>query len=487
MTVKLFKNSKVDGLTRLGNWSSLSEQVSYFDTLTYRLYSNVPTVRLGDPLRIKDNFNNLLNYGYGYIDYGNGFRYYFIVADLTMVTETLTDISYTIDVYTTAKFQTNMKIKRATISRYPTSIGKMVNPFSEDYTKRTKLSSYKQWNIVALFRDSTTDTTYTLINNSPDLTSVVDGSWLDDKYSATDIIAAGIVMDSWTNSELNSIGFAKQATSDKCWFYNGVPIINCHKLFTDTITNDGTTWHEITDLKGNTIFTVPYKTELSCGAGVVDISASSINLRFNLIDSNTSTTYILTIPGETPTVIADAWNEYYLRQRSIDSETRNLQMNQQLMTGLASTATSMASGAVMGGIGGMGAGAGAGVSGAGGLLSTLGNYAISAYYSPKQQAIIDKSYKYANDTICMVGGVSAYIYTVNAVVGVVKVEWDDQVKTAYENDITNNGYYVNYATDDFDSMIVNGPIQATVEVQGDIPVVWKEQITNRFANGVYMV
>lgn len=328
--------------------------------------------------------------------------------------------------------------------------------------------------------------TYTLVVNYPEPTAVTDGSWLPSSLSATDVISAGIVMDSWTDTELTNIGFTK-IDDTHCWKYAGIPIINCHSLFSGSIGNDGTTWYEFTDLRGNTVFTVPYGTSVSYNIGVVDISASSIQLRYVLLDSNTSTKYYLTIPSEVPTVIADSWAEYYLRQRSIDIETRNLQMNQQLVASLASSATGAVGGAVGGSMAGIGAGVGAVAGVTTGVISALGNYAVSAYYSPKQQAIIDKSYKNANDTITMVGGASSYLYMISADVGLIKVEWDTTVKQAYTDDITNNGYYVNKVVSDFDSMLTDGPIQANIEVQGDIPIVWKEQITNRFANGVYIV
>ena len=197
--------------------------------------------------------------------------------------------------------------------------------------------------------------------------------------------------------------------------------------------------------------------------------------------------YWVTIPSEIPTVISDAFQEYYSRQRTVDIETRNLQMNQQLVSGIASSATGAVGGAVGGSMAGMGAGVGAIAGVATGIVSAVGNYAVSAYYSPKQQAIIDKSYKYANDTISMIGGASATLFFAEVDQGVIKVEWDSKVKQTYVNDINNNGYYVNYSTSNFDGMLTDGPIQATVEVQGDIPIVWKEQITNRFANGVYLV
>ena len=481
MTVTLFKNSKVDGITHLGNWSSKTEQINYFDTLVAKTY-DVNTIKLGAPLRINDKLNNLLGYGYGCIDYGDGFRYYFSVADLEMVTESITDISYTIDVWDTAKTQTNMTIKRATITRYPKPIGKTVNPYSEDYTVRTKINVGKGWDIVALYRDSTSNVTKTLVKNNATYTDFISGDWLESAFTASNIISAGIVMDSWTDTELQDLGFEQTGTT---WVKVGVPLINCHSLFSGSISNDGTTWYEICDLRGNVVFTVPYGTSLQYVGGMVDISASSINLKYQLVD-NTGTYYWVTVPSEIPTVVSDAFQEYYSRQRSIDIETRNLQMNQQLVSGIASSATGAVGGAVGGSMAGMGAGVGAVAGVATGVISAVGNYAVSAYYSPKQQAIIDKSYTYANDTISMVGGASALLY-MGVEQGLIKVEWDEKVKTQYIQDTAINGYYVNSATSTFEGMLINGPIQATVDVQGDIPIVWKEQITTRFANGVVLV
>lgn len=481
MTVKLFKNSKVDGVTRLGNWLSKSEQIAYFDTLVSKTY-DVPTVKLGAPLRINDKLNNLLGYGYGCIDYGDGFRYYFSVADLEMVTESITNISYTIDVWDTAKTQTNMVVKRATITRYPKPVGKTVNPYSEDYTIRTRMQTNGAWSVIALYRDSVSNVTKTLVKNNANYEDFVSGEWLEPAFTATNVISAGIVMDSWTDAELQEYGFEQTGTT---WVKVGVPVIRCHSLFSGTIGNDGTTWYEICDLRGNVVFKVPYATTLTYVSGLVDISASSINLRYALVDTK-GTYYFVAIPSEIPTVISDAFQEYYTRQRSIDTETRNLQMNQQLVSGIASSATGAVGGAVGGSMAGMGAGVGAVAGVATGIISAVGNYAVSAYYSPKQQAIIDKSYYYANDTISMIGGASVFLYS-GVEQGLVKVEWDDEIKTQYAQDVAINGYYVNCATSTFNSMLIDGPIQATIEVTGDIPIAWKEQITNRFANGVYLV
>lgn len=483
MTVVLFKDAKVDGITRLGNWTSKNQQDSYFSGLTKKTFDDVPTIRLGEPLRIGDSLNNLLPYNYGYMDFGDGFRYYFTVGDLAMLTEKMTSISYTIDVWDTAKTQTTMKVKRATITRYPTKLGKTVNPYSSDYTIKTRISSNKAWNIVALYRDSTTNTTKLLVDNAPNATSVADGSWLPSDFSATDVISAGIVPDSWTSTELVSLGFE---LVNGLYVKEGIPLLNCHAPFSGSLTNDGITWNEITDLRGNTVFTVPYGTALTWNGGVIDVSGTSILVRYILKDAD-NTQYQVTIPSEIPTVIADSWNEYYIRQRSIDTETRNLQINQQLMSSLASSASGAVGGAVGGSMAGIGAGVGAAAGVATGVISAIGNYAVSSYYSPKQQALIDKSYQNANDTITMCGGASSWLYLLSADVGVIKVTWDATIKATYESDVSNNGYYVNYVTDDFDSIITTGPIQATVEVTGGIPTAWKEQITSRFANGVVMV
>ena len=56
-----------------------------------------------------------------------------------------------------------------------------------------------------------------------------------------------------------------------------------------------------------------------------------------------------------------------------------------------------------------------------------------------------------------------------------------------QRDTETDGYFIYDVTANFASKIVKGPITADVEVLGDIPIAWKEQIHNRFASGVKIV
>lgn len=497
MIVKLFKNSKVDGITRIGKWTDKASQFAYFDGLTGSKSYNVNTVKLGQPLRINDKLNNLLGYGYGYIDYGDGFRYFFSVADLEMVTESITDVSYTMDCYDTAITQTNVLLQRATITRYPIPIGRTVLPIEPNYTKYSHLQKFKGQALLFVYTDNSTNywTGYvdstTGINNS----QMFDGDWLkfvSNYVIASNIICIGILPFKIPRSWLDNNGFSNpsQATDHyhlrRLGWSIDYEIPSFDNVSADiTLKNDGKTRHEIRDMRNNTVFTCPYGRTLTYGFGKIEISSTQICIRYRYnYDPDASNEYEdVIVPLEIPVIPDNKWLEYNYRLREIDVETRNLQLNQQLAGGLADTGSSVLMGMLSGGMAGIGAGLGAGLGAGSGLISTLGNYAINSYYNPEFQRLVDKAYVNANNGLNNYGTITKFVFDYY-IGGLYLVEWDEDAKTTYNNDIATNGYYVNYSTDEFWNEIIKGPITADVEILGDIPVAWKEQIHDRLMRGV---
>lgn len=517
MTVKLFKNSKVDGVTRLGNWSSKTEQINYFDTLVSKTYE-VPTVKLGAPLRINDKLNNLLGYGYGCIDYGDGFRYYFSVADLEMVTETITNISYTIDVWDTAKCQTNMTVKRSVLSRYRNRVGKEYYPRNPRYTYYEDISITQPRMLAFVGTDSKNQSlrfvvvTAITTNGIKQLTADISGNfWLSQfakntyfgtndplKFEASDIWVASIVpfapnVIGGTNWEDITSYFTSGYTSSdfkvlmSTTFNYPISGTSIYGMDADECTIGSNYVYETTvikDMRGTDVFECEQGATYEIQGVDVAFSISSIQniLRYKCESESLANPEFINIvvPCENVDVLSDSYKEYYYRQRTLDIESRQMQVNQQLVSSLANTSSSAIGGAIAGGP--VGAVAGAGL----GAISAVGNYAISAYYAPKEQAIVDRQAFLTKDTLVQTGNTVAY-YMANPLCGRFYKKWDRESITMYNNDCSNNGYYCDYAIDNLDDYLVNGPIKATVEVQGDIPIVWKEQITNRFANGVYLV
>ena len=494
MTVKLFKNSKVDGISRLGLWDTKASQIAYFDTLSSKTYTT-NTVKLGDNLRINDKLSNLLGYGYGYIDYGDGFRYYFSVGDLIMVTETMTDISYTIDCYDTAITQLdNWAMKRASISRYPSkNEGFLRVPYEPNYYITTSKTKMGGGDLIALCYDESGNS-ITLIVHMP-YTYLIDGTWMvnQQKYTPADIIACGIVSTSFSKEDIENLaGFTFDYEDESGNFIAGALSFTRALTATGiasggyTLTNDGFTWNEVYDMRGNSVFKCPLGATLTYVDGYISISATSISEVYRYTDSKSSEYYKIVIPAEMPVIRSDEFAEYRKRGRAIDIESRNMSINQNFMSGLVNIGGSALTGVIGGGTTGMSATAGAMLGAGAGALGAIGNYAISSFYEPKEQNLIDKKYRLVNHSLLNFGSASADIFKhYNG--GVKEISWDDESKDIYSRDVAENGYYVSSTTDDFNGSLLKGAITADVEVIGDLPMSWKEQIHTRFATGVKMV
>lgn len=489
MTVTLYKKCGVDGITRVGRWDTLANQLKYLNKFEPKVFENVPTVRLGEPLTLNARLNTLIEYNYGSIDFGDGFHYFFSVADLSMRTETLTDVSYTLDCWDTVIAQIGNPVSRAIVTRYGKKKGITNVPYNPLSTVDTDKSYLVPGSIVGFYKDNANNelTIMAPIANSIDKERAIGGTWYpydNSDWPATNLFSCGIIP--YTFTDLSN--WVKITSNVDCYYFNAIQQTEITNPFNrSTLMNNGTEWDEIRDLRGNVVFTCPYDETLTYVKGTIDISASSIQMRYTYVNTN-GKYYDVVVPAEIPAVFADAWQEYQARQREIDIETRNLQINQQLYTGIANSVTSAATGAIMGPVGGLTAKAGAGVAGGSGLISTLGTYAVQSIYSPQQQAITDRAYHYANDALTMCGS-ACYSMFNNWKGGLFHVKWDDTSLDTYNYDVQMNGYYTRYVPDDPAVALLEyaGPITADLDVTGSIPTAWKEQIHDRFLNGVVFV
>ena len=521
MVVKLFKNSKVDGITRLGYWTSKEAQFAYFDGLSNSKTFNVKSVKLGEPLKINDSLNNLLQYGYGYIDYGDGFRYFFSVGDLEFVTETLTEIHYTIDCYDTAIKQTNVNLKRATITRYPEQLGNSrypVKPIYYDYSQRSHPIRY---GVAFMFTPKNKDKIYCgMFVNKPAQKSnlafvgeIGSGDWLKNLNYAVQLVDSGFeilasdiyvlnivpifgdLKTSFFTQKLPDIPIGDYApyyhtTNAEFWITsdnyatNKMSIINFGNTKWDSINTDNKieSHFAIRDMRGNVVFTADDDCKYDIQEMSVVYSSTSIDLLLAYKRNDTENIYI-TIPGEISDVYSDTWLEYRYRQRQYDIELRNMQLEQQFVAGLASTGTGVLSGAMMGGMAGLGAGVGAGLSIATGAISTVGNFVIGSYYGTREQNIIDRQVKATSDTLKQRGNNVSFFALLYLSGPCIEI-YDTTSLMEYENDYESNGYYCNFPVANFISYLKKGPVTADVEILGDIPIAWKEQIHDRLMRGV---
>lgn len=134
MLVHFMKGCPLNGTTVATGKLNLAQQEQYMGS-----YENfeveVNTVRLGEPLRIARSLSEMVDYSYGWITYDDsGYRYYFYVVDLAMITETQTEVRYNIDTYETLVHQTGIHFDDVHLLNAPKSALKGATGTTDDYT-----------------------------------------------------------------------------------------------------------------------------------------------------------------------------------------------------------------------------------------------------------------------------------------------------------------------------------------------------------------
>ena len=134
MLVHFMKGCPLNGTTLATDSDSLEDQKTYmarYDSFEVE----VNTVRLGEPLRIARSLSEMVDYSYGWITYDDsGYRYYFYVVDLAMITETQTEVRYNIDTYETLVHQTGISFTDVHLLNAPKSALKGAVNALDDYT-----------------------------------------------------------------------------------------------------------------------------------------------------------------------------------------------------------------------------------------------------------------------------------------------------------------------------------------------------------------
>lgn len=484
MNVSLYQNAKVNNLNRMGYWNSLSEQSSYFDGLAmYR--ENTPTVALGEPLRLKSSVSDLLRYTYGSIDYGDGFRFYFSIDRVEMVTETMSNVYYTIDAYETLVKQRPFSFGRAHLTRYPDQLGKVMLAYSPNVTyERVVRQAGDYVSLVAVRWDSVQNeySVYTIMEPWNDCNALFDGGWFT-KYNIpgtiSDIIVTGV-----------TLGRLNDAVGMESYSGLNPSFIGEDRLFgvrKPTIASSHTISQGIRDNRGAIIFQAEPNQTYTVESAILSPSLENVNIELRLKNVETETERYIKLPLEPVSFMIDQWQEYSYRQRTIDKEQRNLQMNKALVNGAISSLGSGVSSAGFGQLsqaGGKASGTMGLLGGLGSLIGTLGEYGSNAFFSGNEQNLIDQQVQFANDMLESLGDATAYEIGQFKKMGIVTITSDADDNNA--KDIESNGYNVDYSVDSFASYFKKGCIQGDVEIM-NAPVDWIVQIQQRFANGVMIV
>lgn len=513
-TLELFNNCKYDIYRNISNFENLESQESYYNSLN-KISKSVTFNKIGDPFIVENDISELLPYSYGRVQYQNKW-YYFQVNDLAVNAQGRTIISYTVDAWETMRYQYTIKLGAGQIERI--GVLDVSNRITPPYSPRIKHltdSTIKIEDIgyrpavFAMYRDNTNDWVYPiclpiikdaknayLVNVSALAKYIMDA--MKTKIENGEILGMWYssfspLMNTWVPTDTNNV-YYYNTLGEKTSIYHFQNVVGCSEAVDSKISNTDTKKIIVVDERGNIVYQlsdgISYNFDMQM---ILNMSLTSASWECYLTSEDNSATNFQ-IPCEPLDYYVDSWQIYQSTQRQTDIDTRNLAMNQSLTSSLGSIGATAVTGAALGSVvPGIGTAIGAIGGAVVGAVGSLAGYAGSAYNSPKQQKILDTSYKNDRDQISLCGnGVnSALMAWLNPTdsdfsafgAGFKTITYDSYTTNLIDNDITTYGYYCDIVTNDVDSYIVNGPFKAECEVIG-CPASFGAQIQDRLRNGV---
>lgn len=253
----------------------------------------------------------------------------------------------------------------------------------------------------------------------------------------------------------------------------------------------------IMDPNGSILYTLPWGYEINQISASIDAGTTACNVLFTLSSNNEGVQPVELLQsgrgGSIPGIVApfnrNAWSSYvYSGQRDYDREMRNIQRDQQAISGITSLGQS--------GIGGAIAGAGAGPMGIiGGLLGGIGvgaigtaaNYFAAGYFNDRLSDETDKLYSNQSSNVIQPAGGMGFCDQIKDWY-IVQLEADSVSRAEYTAFIQKNGYSTEIPVlNSTREWITNGPIQISNQViTGIAPPEAKQFIKNTLANGVFV-
>lgn len=251
----------------------------------------------------------------------------------------------------------------------------------------------------------------------------------------------------------------------------------------------------IIDPNGSIVYTLPWGYKIDAMGGSIDAGTIACNMIFKLalLASPPSgpeaaiSGLMGSIPGLPAPFNSNAYSSYvYSGQRDYDRELKNIQRDQQTVSGVTGISTSAIGGGIAGASGGpIGAAAGAIAGAASGIVGTAVNWVASGIFNDRLNNETDKLYSnQASNVIQSAGGMGFCDAVKNWYI--VQMQADSVSAAEYTAHITKNGYSVDISTGSPWSFIsAGGPLQIdNMVVTGNAPPEAKQYIKNLFSNGV---
>ena len=518
MMLTLYKGLNFDGVNSFPN---ITNQATFDTYLTGKEEYSQSIIynRIGDPILINTDYDTAVSYGYGCIDTGT--KKYFIIPDSISVNENnRVYLQYSVDWYTTLKYDNAISFGRSHLIKStgtdPNTYSQSIQPIDMRVSQGNKLErsvtgsicDYNQeivivytrpedmggirWAISPLMDGASVSLQSTFDKTTIDVDDITSGLFLKVlDVPADNIIAVFFVPMALHNINDGSLGFGSfdymyEEGHYKTLFSTTYTNINSKQPVTpdgtfSNISTNSTKMGVVMAPTGDIIHTVPYGRSL---VGVkmqffASVSQAYVKLLFNygggvedeLKHAENSSAYYIC---DRIDYVSDAYANWSFGMKGIEIEERRLQKNKALVSNLTNVATTTAIGMGAGGPGGAAVGA------VGGFVGAISSYAIDTYYESDVNALEDRKYQLAQDTVVPGSFIGPnFLYTVQL--------------TAPPSDIARyNTELANFGAD------CNIPLSqwtpspgaykfADVEIIADVPYSIKQNIRNKLISGIKIV
>jgi hypothetical protein len=502
-TLQLFKNLPFDNASNMPIFSSLTNQNDYMNN--HADYTgSVDFNKIGDPIILSMSYDIAIDYSYGRVQFNN-IWIYFSITDVSVNENNRTVFSYQIDAWNTGRYQKSFSLGRTQISRRKITNGKIpMQPIQPIDMTISNINEIFQ-NKTVFFVLSQIKITKSEYSSGPWFCCssgvLTEGQWYhpftnEGYFTVSDIVGAWIVPISY--SSVNWLSLSVTDSEDEMKYTNqsatissghSTDLMPSGSLSFPTIYSDDLHKGGFSDINGNILYIVPHGRSISSLSYYLRMSAVAcqINIRFNNNTYDSISNEGFTFACYPMDVIIDSWADYCARYRDYEKQNRSLQNTQSLIGGATSgLAMGVMSGAIAGSMvaPGIGTLAGAALGGMTSGISSLISAGVTNYYEPRIQQNEDKKYQLEQDTLSLSGGYVTDVLVLSAGMFTFELLADQYTIDRYNNEISNNGHYVNETISNGETMIIEQPLQCNPEILGNLPTNWKQQIVNRFMNGV---
>lgn len=505
MRLTLYKGASFDGVSVFPYFGSktafdayMAGKQQYSQSITYN--------RIGGPILINLDYGTAVGYGYGCIDTGS--RKYFIIPDSVSVNENnRVYLQYSVDWYTTLKYDNAISFGRAHLVKSTTADPKKypqaISPRDMRLSSHTTLLGDPQqpallFNglLISYVTDDTKSSLSYIYSPLMGYSAVMEPNGTRGSISLHDVFSGGLtsitgitpkdIVGIWYLPYTARVGpMRKEGTEHHYWYeYDLYGPSEMHTINT-SISTDAMRMGVITDPSGSILYSVPYGRTLNrinyrIVSSWTQVFAELFFIYDNGIQSpdyyNSVENSSILVPCPQVDFVNDTYANWASGMRGIEIEERRIQKNKALVQNISG---SVITGAIGGAAGGP---VGAAVGVAGQIATSLVSYGVDTYYDNEINVLEDKKYQHMQDT--MVPG--SFLMTGNHNYQVIQLSAYSDDMGRYTAELSNFGADCNIPLSQWTPS--PGAYKfADVEIIADVPYGIKESIKHKMTSGIKIV